>query len=475
MSYRYERIDGGSYCENLPTGEFFSQRASDILTHIGPIPYESDDRPLYTRMTNVPIFQLAGQSWGGRGTLHYTGTWHTVPRVPNGVNGVIFDLQGRLLIVEPGPGATSQGYRYIDQQTGEPVLGDWTYNDLHPFAIANGVKLGEWTKHGDVVAGQFGYYAAIQLGNEFYLFPDANGTPLRGCTFVRFNREGNNLAVAFISGGASHLYWLTRDEITRLPRWTDDAPAPPTPTPPLPPPPPPPESTTMELPKPIYDTYKAVAEKFASLHASPNDDDRREAHRRGVQTIRARHRGEGELDGTRYVVKSEHASLGSPTKDALGFVDDGESIEVGRLVKMHMFDMIGGSSRSVNKHPIHSHNFAEGNEEAYITELVAKDWLAGEVPEPGEPEPGKPPVPTDAVIVNLSSLLAPLREKIAALEAEVQELKARPTPEPGANLPRRIALRGAHGNYLTAEDTDAVSNRTRNRGGWEEWDLEVID
>jgi len=45
---------------------------------------------------------------------------------------------------------------------------------------------------------------------------------------------------------------------------------------------------SMQIPRDIYDTWKAVADKFKFLHQG-TDDERREATKRGVQTIRARH------------------------------------------------------------------------------------------------------------------------------------------------------------------------------------------
>jgi hypothetical protein len=148
----------------------------------------------------------------------------------------------------------------------------------------------------------------------------------------------------------------------------------------------------MELPRPIYDTWKAVADKFIELHKG-SDDDRREATKRGTATIRARHKGTGELDGRRYVCKTEHASIGWPSmsKDALAFVPEGPVIQ-GLDATMHMFDMVNGGSRQTYGFPIHSHNHDPGekyNPTGIILIPEAKDWLDdGNVVNPVEPIPG---------------------------------------------------------------------------------------
>lgn len=135
----------------------------------------------------------------------------------------------------------------------------------------------------------------------------------------------------------------------------------------------------MELPREIYETYKAVAEKFAAMHASMSDDDRREANKRAIQTIRARHQGSGVLDGSRYVCKSQHnTGWAAASKDALAFVDPSLGpVEHGKRTQMFMFDMISGGTRHINNFPIVARNFTEEprNPEAFVLVPDAWDWL----------------------------------------------------------------------------------------------------
>ena len=172
----------------------------------------------------------------------------------------------------------------------------------------------------------------------------------------------------------------------------------------------------MDLPRPIYDTWKAVADKFKDLHRA-DDDARRLATRRAVQTIRARHRGgEGVLDGSRYCCKTQHASLQAQSKDALAFVPDGP-VEHGASATMFMFDMIHGTSRETNPFPVTAHNHEEQppNPKAFILlgpwpEGDAFDWLEGTPVPPVDPP--EPPVDLEPVLQRLASLEA----RLAVLE-----------------------------------------------------------
>lgn len=210
------------------------------------------------------------------------------------------------------------------------------------------------------------------------------------------------------------------------------------PDPVTPPPPPPPKGTTMQLPRPIYDTYKAVADKFHSLHASQNDDDRREGNKRCVQTIRAKHHGSGDLDGSRYVCKTEHSNgWAAASKDTVGYVESPLPPQNGRESRMFMFDMVNGSSRAVNGYPIvaDNHGGSEPNDTAYVLIPDAFDWLADE-PVPVDPEdppvdPDKPPVVIDndtkalLVAINQSALRQEglLKQQLEELQGMRAELK----------------------------------------------------
>lgn len=123
----------------------------------------------------------------------------------------------------------------------------------------------------------------------------------------------------------------------------------------------------MILPRNIYDTWEAVADKFKVLHQG-TDDQRREATKRGVQTIRARHGAQG----SHYICKSQHnTGWAAASKDALAYVE-GTPIH-GVVTPMVMWDMINGVSRETNAWPIEGHDGT-----AYILIPEAYDWLEDE-------------------------------------------------------------------------------------------------
>lgn len=158
----------------------------------------------------------------------------------------------------------------------------------------------------------------------------------------------------------------------------------------------------MQIPLDIYDTWKAVAEKYKSLHQG-TDDQRREATKRGVSTIRARHG----IDGLPWVCKTQHSNgWPSQSKDAIAFVEEGEAV-TGRLARMEMFDMVNGTTRETNPYPIHSHNHEETppNDEDYILVPQAFDWL-GVNPGPPVDPPVPPEPPSDDLLARVAALEA---------------------------------------------------------------------
>jgi hypothetical protein len=102
----------------------------------------------------------------------------------------------------------------------------------------------------------------------------------------------------------------------------------------------------MILPNEVHQIVAAVARKFIDLHRG-TDDDRREGTKRAVQTIRAKLAGQGVLDGTRWVHKTQHSNLAAPSKDAIAFVPEGP-ITHGGKAGMFMFDTINGATREPN-------------------------------------------------------------------------------------------------------------------------------
>jgi len=297
--------------------------------------------------------------------------------------------------------------------------------------------------------------------------------------------RGNTFAPDVVfTDGAFRLVWATREgedpesvqttQIQPSERRLDLGSSAPTPPPPPPPPPDPdepePTAMTMEMPREIYETWKAVADRFRTLHDG-SDDDRREATARGVATIRARHRGTGPLDGRRWVWKTEHSNLSSPSKDTIAFVPDGPITE-GRLAPMFMFDMISGSTRETNPHPIVAHNQEDGNEEAYILVVEPHDWLADtDMPdEPDTPDEPETPSPTPAPdVAALKRDIAELRGRFDALAQVVSDVSHH-----ALTYGSKIGLRTDNGHTLSAEGGGGGNVRADRTWvkGWETFTIE---
>lgn len=223
---------------------------------------------------------------------------------------------------------------------------------------------------------------------------------------------------------------------------------------------------SMQIPKPIYDTWKAVADKFKVLHQG-TDDQRREATKRGVQTIRARFAGKpGELNGERWAAKTQHSNgWAAQSKDTIAYVPSGP-VTTGRLATMDMFDMINGGTRETNPYPLSSGNHEETppNDAAYILVPEPYDWLADEQPGNGD---GGGDTPTD-------SDLQEMQRQIAAMQAEIRDMRRRLDAKVGYD--ERIALQMDKGKFVCAEgggpDEPYQDIHFRSRdavGGWEQY------
>src|SRR5690606_19738382 len=95
-----------------------------VETHLGRVLLHDGQVPFYLRVTDVPAFQMAGQSHRNGRVLHWhDGAWVLLPTISNGQSGHIFDRAGRLRVIEPAPHQTTQGYRYVAAD-GRLVRGD---------------------------------------------------------------------------------------------------------------------------------------------------------------------------------------------------------------------------------------------------------------------------------------------------------------------------------------------------------------
>jgi hypothetical protein len=93
-------------------------------------------------------------------------------------------------------------------------------------------------------------------------------------------------------------------------------------------------------------------------------------------------------------------------------------------------------------------------------------------PAPMMPPAGSHPAVDAGRVAVLERQLAALQATLAQQQQVIEELKARVNGI--VTLPKRVALKGAHGHYVTAEDNQSVTNRSDDRGQWEIFELEPI-
>ena len=100
----------------------------------------------------------------------------------------------------------------------------------------------------------------------------------------------------------------------------------------------------------------------------------------------------------------------------------------------------------------------------------------------GAPAGGSSPAATLTITADLSAVIAPIRAEIAALRAivdrqqqELTELRTRlQTPVATAPVLSKVALKTAHGTYLTAERDGRVTNRENQPAAWQTFDVQQI-
>jgi hypothetical protein len=177
---------GGTYCDAHPRGPRAVLMWNGVETHLGVIPYEAETRPLFIRLYPEP-FQFAGQASNRFGTMRWRDGWALDPRIATGDSGCIFDAAGELHVLEPAPGQTSQGYRYVAED-GRLVRADETYGPAF--------GLNQWSEYRGLRIGQGHDGGGVQV---YDVLP---GGPLRvldtgDCKAIRVQGEGELVAVSY--------------------------------------------------------------------------------------------------------------------------------------------------------------------------------------------------------------------------------------------------------------------------------------
>lgn len=88
------------------------------------------------------------------------------------------------------------------------------------------------------------------------------------------------------------------------------------------------------------------------------------------------------------------------------------------------------------------------------------------------PPPATSPAFDPTRVALVETRVTALQKMLAEQQQAIEELKARVNA--ASELPKRVALKGSHGHYITAEDNQSVTNRTGSRGEWEIFELEPV-
>lgn len=242
-------FNGGQYAFALPDGGYgVLFPGSHIDTHLGRIALPADDVLFLVGTSFNGALYMAGQGhnsgncwlYGPKGWQSAGPTFGVSP-CAFGTDTLYVVTSGstcRMVSLRDGEARDltapfgSQGIRYIRGIS--PVSGDDTYRDGDYF---------EFTERGNVRVGQGAIGGAI-----------INGRLLETgeCRFIRFERSGDQLAIAIVQPGRAVLHWLTVSEIASLPVYgkkPDD--------------PPPPDKDEPEKPVPVPD-QSAFVRSFLS-------------------------------------------------------------------------------------------------------------------------------------------------------------------------------------------------------------------
>jgi hypothetical protein len=262
------RIPGGIYAVALPSGEWACPiLGQHILTHRGQIPFPGFGI-LECRIWQGHEFRIVGKAQGQDGEPHL-GTWlrtdagwsHISPSA-HGTYPAIFLPSGEVVTANASHGVN--GFRYV-REDGRLITGDEVYNPQrwrdagHTPPVEH---LSEFTYLGGVFFGQAddptGCHVLIDGERRLLLEGDTR--------FINVEydpaRDIWGVGITRLREADAHVFWLSRADLSTLPRITsiDVTPTPPPVTPP------PPEPT---MPDSLLPTVEAVRAKYPS--PSPDD------------------------------------------------------------------------------------------------------------------------------------------------------------------------------------------------------------
>jgi hypothetical protein len=377
-----------------------------VLTNTEVIPLCPGGNTLYLRKRgSLLTCQGHGDGrnylWNGKGWVDLGPSY--------GVSPVAFDLSNN--VVQNRVEFGSQGIRWIDEAGIH--TGDQTYGSLslamYQYTTLGGISIGQSPKGGVV---------AVTPKGRFQVTP-----PPTNSQFIRFNRDGDKLAVAIWEITQLRLMWFTVAELEAMP--VDVIAPPASKQPPEQKPEPKPEPTPVSSQAP---NQFAVVQRVFAAHPEIdrlNDDTRG----RLIDYVIA------ELGGKPWGRKARNKDGSNLNTDGLTYLRTDGLYEI--------YDIIDGTSGKPTW---------DGGEPVV---QGTNGWWA-----PGLPVGGGEvvTVPTTNTFANaaaaLEARIAGIATAVDALKRVVEELKNRPVVKPEAvNLDGlKIALRTDNGHFLSAQD-----------------------
>jgi hypothetical protein len=392
MSLKPDFERGAQFGDCRVTGERVSLLAGKgVKTHLKleALPPGTAYGALYLRCTKTGPFKFAGKHHATGETVEFETKW-TSKAKSNGVNGFIYDSNGSLHIIAPGPNVTSQGYR--QEFNGTLVGGDATYGPFH--------GLNEYSYiTPTLIIGQGNDDAKppVPTGAVLLDLSTMEYRMLRAgyATFIRTDTVGQFVAIALTTNTGVEFYFTTIAElmsIAVMPNLGSPKPNPgPPPTVPAPPKPEPP----MPFAPNRLETVRAT------INAHPE-----------VNRMEDGQQGRGQM--TDFVVQ---ALGGFPwgrkdrdtNPDNQNNSDDALCYKVGE--KFEIYDILSGSDGSATWD--YKGTFADG-ENGYFR-LVPT--VIPFPPGPSAPPevPGNPP--SEPVLAALAAFVADVRRRLSDLEA----------------------------------------------------------
>lgn len=206
------------YADHLPSGAWCALiPKAYCVTHLGAVSFPQGETfgPLFLRCTDVGGFRFAGQAHDHENPAAYErigAAWVSLPPPCFGVSPLIYDHEGNLHCSNGSVG--SQGYRYVTPEN-TLISGDATYGPFHGLFeytyLEDGLWIGQGAEDGSGIRVWDGTLRQLETGT---------------CRFLRANRVGDVVALAFTRPDGVVLIRTTMAELRALPPVVDRQPGP---------------------------------------------------------------------------------------------------------------------------------------------------------------------------------------------------------------------------------------------------------